>query len=167
MSSHYLNQRWNIWSLLLILPSGTNFSEMLVEIQAFSFRKMHLKMLSVKWWSFCLSLNVLMDGVFLVKLFSVKCHWTLLMISQYWLMTSCHQATSHYRSQCWPIFMSPYGIPRPQWVNSVSRLLQNWDIVPRKMLTHWGRDKMANILQTVFSNAFSWLKIVVLWFKFH
>ena len=25
-----------------------------------------------------------------------------------------HQATSHYLSQCWPSFMSPYGITRPQ-----------------------------------------------------
>ena len=28
---------------------------------------------------------------------------------------------------------------------------------PPKSLTHWGRDKMATILQTTFSNAFSWI----------
>ena len=28
----------------------------------------------------------------------------------------CRQATSHYLSQCWPRFMSPYGVTRPQWV---------------------------------------------------
>ena len=33
-------------------------------------------------------------------------------------MAWCHQATSHYLSQCWPSFMSPYGIARPQWANS-------------------------------------------------
>ena len=38
---------------------GTNFSEISIEIQAFSFRKMHLKMSSAKWRLFCLSLNVL------------------------------------------------------------------------------------------------------------
>ena len=27
------------------------------------------------------------------------------------------------------------------------------------MLTHWGRDKMADIFQTTFSNSFSWMKI--------
>ena len=32
-------------------------------------------------------------------------------------MAWCHQATSHYLSQCWPRFMSPYGVTRPQWVN--------------------------------------------------
>ena len=34
-------------------------------------------------------------------------------------------------------------------------------------LTHWGLDKMAPILQTTFSNAFSWMKIYELWLKFN
>ena len=33
------------------------------------------------------------------------------------VMAWCRQATSHYLSQCWTRFMSPYGITRPQWVN--------------------------------------------------
>ena len=33
------------------------------------------------------------------------------------VMAWCHQATSHYLSQCWPKFMLPYGVTRPQWVN--------------------------------------------------
>ena len=33
------------------------------------------------------------------------------------IMTWCHQATSHYLSQCWPRPMLPYGVTRPQWVN--------------------------------------------------
>ena len=32
------------------------------------------------------------------------------------VMAWCRQATSHYLSQCWPRFMSPYGVTRPQWV---------------------------------------------------
>ena len=32
------------------------------------------------------------------------------------VMACCCQATSHYLSQCWPRFMSPCGIIRPQWV---------------------------------------------------
>ena len=32
------------------------------------------------------------------------------------VMAWCHQATSHYRSQCWPRSLSPYGVTRPQWV---------------------------------------------------
>ena len=31
------------------------------------------------------------------------------------VMAWCHQATSHYLSQCWPRSLSPYGITRPQW----------------------------------------------------
>ena len=34
-------------------------------------------------------------------------------------------------------------------------------------LTHWGRDKMAAIYQTTFSNAFSWTKMYEFWLKFH
>ena len=34
------------------------------------------------------------------------------------VMVWCHQATSHYLSQCWPRFVLPYGVIRPQWVNS-------------------------------------------------
>ena len=35
------------------------------------------------------------------------------------VMAWCRQATSHYLSQCWPSFLSPYGVIRPQWVKSV------------------------------------------------
>ena len=52
-----------IWSnawISLIGPWGTNFSEILIGIQTFSFKKMHLKMPSAKWRPFCLGLNVLM-----------------------------------------------------------------------------------------------------------
>ena len=31
-------------------------------------------------------------------------------------MAWCRQATSHYLSQCWPTSLTPYGVPRPQWV---------------------------------------------------
>ena len=34
------------------------------------------------------------------------------------VMAWCCQATSHYLSQCWPRSMSPYGVIKPQWVNS-------------------------------------------------
>ena len=45
--------------LLLIGPLGTNFSEILIEILIFSFKKMRLKVSSAKRWPFCLGLNVL------------------------------------------------------------------------------------------------------------
>ena len=33
------------------------------------------------------------------------------------VMAWCCQATSHYPSQCWARFMSPYSFTRPQYVN--------------------------------------------------
>ena len=54
---------WNNAGLLLIEPLGTNFSEILIEIHAFSFKKMHLNMSSAKWRPFCLGLNVLRSRI--------------------------------------------------------------------------------------------------------
>ena len=34
------------------------------------------------------------------------------------VMAWCHQATSHYLSQCWLSSLTPYGVARPQWVNT-------------------------------------------------
>ena len=45
--------------MLLIVPLGTNFSEILIEIPTFSFKKMRLKMSSEIWRLFCIGLNVL------------------------------------------------------------------------------------------------------------
>ena len=36
------------------------------------------------------------------------------------VMAWCHQAASHYLSQCCPKSLSPYGVTRPQWVNSLA-----------------------------------------------
>ena len=35
------------------------------------------------------------------------------------VMAWCRQAASHYLSQCCPKSLSPYGVTRPQWVNSL------------------------------------------------
>ena len=45
--------------ILLIGPLGTNFTEISIGIQTFSFKKMHLKTSSTKWRPFSLGLNVL------------------------------------------------------------------------------------------------------------
>ena len=44
---------------LLIGPLGTNFSEILIKIHTFTFKKMRLKMSSGKWKPSCLGLDVL------------------------------------------------------------------------------------------------------------
>ena len=50
---------WTNAGILLIGPLGTNFSEILIKVFTFSFKKMHVKMSSGKWRPFCLGLNVL------------------------------------------------------------------------------------------------------------
>ena len=46
-----------IWTSAGIIQQ--NVSEMLIEIQMFSFKKIHLKISFMKWRSFCPGLNVL------------------------------------------------------------------------------------------------------------
>ena len=64
-SDNGLSLRWCqaiIWTsdiILLIRPLGINFIEILIGIQTFSFKKMHLKVPSAKWRPLCLGLNVL------------------------------------------------------------------------------------------------------------
>ena len=50
---------WTNAGILLIRTLGTNFSEILGEINSFSFSKIHLKMSSAKWRLFGLGLNEL------------------------------------------------------------------------------------------------------------
>ena len=153
---------WTYAGIVLIRPSGTNFSEILIEIDVFSFNKMHLKMSSAKCRPFFLGLNVLIYlltrcytvftyvlrihiprastvpdvcvCVFWLELIgswdicdlntdvvisSISCEIAIRWMSHdftdhystlFQAMTCCHQATSHYLSQCWPRSMSPYGV---------------------------------------------------------
>ena len=50
---------WPSAGILFIGSLRTNFSEILIGIQTFAFKKMLLKMSSAKWRPFCLALNVL------------------------------------------------------------------------------------------------------------
>ena len=52
---------WTNAGLLFFEPLGTNFSEILIEILTFSFKKMHLNVSSAKRRPFCLGLNVLIS----------------------------------------------------------------------------------------------------------
>ena len=40
------------------------------------------------------------------------------------VMAWCHQAASHYLSQCCPRSLSPYGVTRPQWVKFISTCIR-------------------------------------------
>ena len=50
---------WTNARILLIGPLATNFSDISIKMLAFSFKKMDLKLLSVKWLPFCHSFNML------------------------------------------------------------------------------------------------------------
>ena len=50
---------WTNAGILSTRPLATNFNDIVIGIQTFSFKKMYLKMSSVKWCPFCLGLNVL------------------------------------------------------------------------------------------------------------
>ena len=83
---------WTNAGILLIWLLGTNFSEMLIEIIKFSFRRMHLKVPSAKHRSFCFGLNVLKPH-FLA--------WTLLshVLSVWiWVLFHCKDAVWSYVS---------------------------------------------------------------------
>ena len=56
---------WHNAGILSNRPLGTNFSEILIEILTFSFKKMRLKVSSAKRRPFCLGLNELMWSGFL------------------------------------------------------------------------------------------------------
>ena len=55
---------WNNDGILLFGPVGWNFSEILIKIYTFSFKKINLRMALAKWRPFCLGLNVLSDPDF-------------------------------------------------------------------------------------------------------
>ena len=125
-------------------------------------------------WGHCLQRQLAYEGlyftddifkwIFLNKMyeFSLRFHWSLFLsfestifhhLFRSWL--GAIQATSHYLNQRWLDYRC-ICVSRPQWVNS----FHSW-------LTHWGRDKMDAISQTIFSNTFSWMKIFQLLSKFH
>ena len=77
--------------ILIIGPLGANFSEILIEIYTFSFRKMHLKMSSGKWRPFCLGLNVLtLEEMWYI----LRSHWPLKQIVN-------HLKITNSNNDCW------------------------------------------------------------------
>ena len=63
---------WTNAGTLLIGYLGTNFSEILIEIPTFSFKKVRLKVSSAKRRSFCLGLNVLNSVSVLTNFISIN-----------------------------------------------------------------------------------------------
>ena len=75
---------WTNAGILLIGPLGTNFGEILFAIYKFSFKKMHLKMLSGKWLPSCLGLNVLIIESWIRQVIPIA--WFAFLIPAYTVM---------------------------------------------------------------------------------
>ena len=94
-------------------------------------------------------------------------------------MACCLMAPSHYLSQCWLIingFLGPHLRMISQEVHKLSTHKISFKnthvkLIPHlsraKELTQWGREKMAAIFQTTFSDAFSSMKMNDIGLKFH
>ena len=98
--------------------------------------------------------------------------------SHYWEMAVA--ITCGYGGYLLPLLAahSSLSVKSPEvQLNSCARLspvpLMQWDTVASPLangnafLTHWDRDQMADIFQTTFSNAFSWMKIFEFQLIFH
>ena len=79
--------------------------------------------------------NKIFKQIFVIDGWGISCQIALIWMSMDFtddqstlvqVMTRCHQATSHYLSQCWPRSLSPYGVTRPQWVNSWPKIPVKW-----------------------------------------
>ena len=78
---------WTNAGILLIGPLGTNFSEILIKIHIFSFKKMHLKMSCGIWRPFCLGLDVFVNHC------RIACHIAISIIVSYKNVLPCRVRT--------------------------------------------------------------------------
>ena len=72
------------------------------------------------------------------------------------VMAWCHQATSHYLSQCWPRSLLPYGVTRPQWVKQKSSTYEQTSMIV---------NQNSNIFfqENAFENAVNEMATIVSW----
>ena len=137
----------------LIGPLGTNFSEILIEIHIFSFKKMHFKMSSAKWRPFCLGLNVITpfkkERIFISPVSSAFDLWDVVLPS--WNLYNKNELNN----KSWPtLFCFNFRI-------SFTR-------VPAVYLTHKkGLNKMAAILQRAISYGINQIKLFESRIHFH
>ena len=123
-------------------------------------------------------------GYFYVCVIHVNLIWYLylFMLNKFCLSLSlawCHQAPSHYLNQSTNHQWGLVAFTRRQSHKKCCRYLYLWYkskitnwrlqlLLPEATeLTHWGRDKMVDIFQTTFSNAFSWMKMHEFRLRFH
>ena len=114
--------------------------------------------------------STILQTYFLARIcFFFKCPsflWAQLTLIQYWLQIIAWWWTSNklfskpMRASSLYIYASP-GLEEVM----VACPWCMWFVVTN--VTHWGRDKMAAISQTIFWYALPWMKSFVFWLKFH
>ena len=180
---------WTNTGILLIGPLGISFSEILIGIQTFSFKKMHFKMASAKWRPFCLGLSVQLRNIPVAT--SQPPLWLVYRRGDQISVVNQEQASEHARKASfnwWKSRVVTLIVKKSLFL--ISAILLIWldqiillsSILMKYMCrtmamqlsyclflqsTAWGLNKMADILQTTFSDAFSLMKIILLWFRFH
>ena len=82
-------------------------------------------------------------ALILMSLDVINDQWTLVQV-----MAWCRQVPSHYLSQCWPRSLSPYGVTRPQGVNTLR---------PRQNCRHFADDTF----RCIFLNEDVWLSLKI------
>ena len=129
---------WTNVGILLIRTLGTNFSEILSEIQTFSFKKMPLKMSSAKWRPFCLGLNVLRRIWGFACPVYCKARHLMSSYTEHWNRTLTHWGRDKMDAILQTTFWSAFS-----WIKMFEfRLKFHWSLIQRVQLTifqHWFR----------------------------
>ena len=137
--------------ILLIGPLGTNFSEILIEILTFSFKKMRLKGSSAKRRPFCLGLNVLMrPGIHCTSWASKMEFWLCLCFTDGNIITN----NVTYFMLPWTNDKQTYNLAKTPFGNSSTpfntRILETWLMLPNTRISrksvrdHREYEKMTN-----------------------
>ena len=98
-----------IWinpAILLIGPFGTNFSDILIEIQTFSFKKIHLKMSFAKWRPF-LSRPQWVKSCNSALIQEMIRGWRSIMMADCY--SKCISMKSYWRKLIWKYLLLNYG----------------------------------------------------------
>ena len=120
---------WTNAGLLLTGSLGTKFSEILIEIHTFLFKKIYLKMLSAKWRQFCLGL--LREIWIKMWDFSVK-----KMHSKMCLKNHGHFVSTSMFLPSQPVMSGPWPLTEN---NSLYWFCANAKVIVKEITTEWAQ----------------------------
>ena len=157
---------WTNAGISITRPLRTNFSDILIEIYTFSFKKMHSKILSEKCWPLCLGLNVsMLQWETLHKATNLQImilHAVFVKLTIFWSVTVLMAASGAVG--CDPVFHAVLCTSSILWVrlfnagmHSQSNWLMRWSHDTKSsfmiwnkainvVLTHWPLGDVAVIL---------------------